>query len=148
MLRRSPHVDVHALCHGQPASDCHLPNAALPASTVLSTCKAMAVIEGAPDSPCTYNCQLVAPAHMPPHACVPVALGAAPQARLVLAGRSASGLTAADARALPFITAVINETLRLWPAGPILVRRATQARRHTQCMQGGGHLCLCILEHG
>jgi cytochrome P450 len=53
-----------------------------------------------------------------------------------------SRLCAADAARLPFITACVNETLRLFPAGPVITRRACEVRQEL-C----GAWWRCWLEH-
>jgi cytochrome P450 len=44
-------------------------------------------------------------------------------------GRDVAQLCAEDAARLPFVTACVNETLRLSPAGPVITRRACEVRR-------------------
>jgi cytochrome P450 len=44
-------------------------------------------------------------------------------------GRDVSQLCAGDVARLPFVTACVNETLRLSPAGPVITRRACEVRR-------------------
>jgi cytochrome P450 len=52
--------------------------------------------------------------------------GSGLQVLRVLAGRPPGELGAADARQLPFTAACVNETLRLYPPGPNLVRVANR----------------------
>lgn len=59
-----------------------------------------------------------------------VAERAAAEAAAVLVGRPAERLTASDAtRRMPYINACLNETLRLFPPGPFLVRIASEGMK-------------------
>ena len=54
------------------------------------------------------------------------------QSLLNNSGRGVSELVAADAGKLPFVSACINETLRISPAGPVITRTAAQVGRGTE----------------
>jgi cytochrome P450 len=60
------------------------------------------------------------------------AAAAAAEVRRVLesSGRGVLELRAEDAGKLPFVSACINETLRLTPAGPVITRTAEQVSRN------------------